>query len=96
VSLAVRQRTREIGIRIAIGAQPAGVARTFLASGMRGAAAALALGMPVRLAALSLSISQGVVILSDVDLWPGRLLRGRRAPARGVGRDVAAGAPRGE
>ena len=69
VSLAVRQRTREIGIRIAIGAEPARVARMFLASGMRVAAIALALGLPVSLAALYAFVSRGLVALPGVDLW---------------------------
>lgn len=59
VALSVRQRTREIGIRIAVGAEPMRVARMFLASGMRSAVIALAIGLPVTLAALQVLISQG-------------------------------------
>jgi len=59
VALAVRQRTREIGIRIALGAEPMRVARMFLASGMRSAAIGLVIGLPVTIAALQLLIAQG-------------------------------------
>jgi putative ABC transport system permease protein len=59
VALAVRQRTREIGIRIAVGAEPMRVARMFLASGVRSAAIALAIGLPVTLAGLQVLVAQG-------------------------------------
>ena len=62
VSLAVRQRTREIGIRIAVGAHPMRVARMFLASGVRVSLVALALGLPLSIAALKIGLSQGIVI----------------------------------
>ena len=61
VSLAVQQRTGEIGIRIAVGAHPARVARAFLASGVRVGAIGLAIGLPVTVAALAFGISSGVV-----------------------------------
>jgi predicted permease len=67
VALAVRQRTREIGIRIAVGAQPIGVARMFLASGLRVSAVALAIGLPLSVVALKLGLSQGLVIAPDVN-----------------------------
>jgi putative ABC transport system permease protein len=57
VSLAVRQRTREVGIRIAVGARPMQVARMFLASGVIVSAIALALGLPLSVAALKLGLS---------------------------------------
>src|SRR5690606_5433667 len=57
--LAVRQRTREIGIRIAVGAEPMRVARMFLASGMKSALIALAIGLPVTLAIMQVMISTG-------------------------------------
>jgi predicted permease len=66
VSLAVRQRTREIGIRIAVGAHPMRVARMFLASGVRVSLVALALGLPLSIAALKIGLSQGLVIAPEV------------------------------
>jgi predicted permease len=67
VSLAVRQRTREIGIRIAVGAHPMRVARMFLASGVRVSLVALALGLPLSIAALKIGLSQGLVIAPEVN-----------------------------
>lgn len=67
VSLAVRQRTREIGIRIAVGARPMEVARTFLASGVRASLVALALGLPLSVAALKVGMAQGLVIAPEVN-----------------------------
>jgi predicted permease len=69
VSLAVQQRTREIGIRIAVGAQPMGVARMFLASGVRVSAVALLIGLPVSLAALKVAMSQGLILGPSVSVW---------------------------
>ena len=57
VSLAVRQRTREIGIRIAVGAKPVQVARMFLASGVYVSLIALLLGLPLSIGALTLGLS---------------------------------------
>ncbi|MBZ5536274.1 MAG: ABC transporter permease [Acidobacteriia bacterium] len=45
ISYAVSQRTREIGIRIAIGAQPGAVLNLFLRSGLRMAFAGVSLGL---------------------------------------------------
>jgi hypothetical protein len=67
VSLAVRQRTREIGIRIAIGAHPMRVARMFLASGVRTSVVAIALGLPLSLVALKVGMAQGLVIAPEVN-----------------------------
>jgi ABC-type antimicrobial peptide transport system permease subunit len=67
VSLAVRQRTREIGIRIAVGAHPMQVARMFLESGVRVSLVALALGLPLSIAALKIGLSQGLVIAPQVN-----------------------------
>ena len=61
VSLAVRQRTREIGIRIALGAHPMRVARMFLVSGLRASVVALALGLPLSVIALKVAASQGAI-----------------------------------
>jgi putative ABC transport system permease protein len=67
VSLAVRQRTREIGIRIAVGARPMQVARMFLASGVRVSLGALGLGLPLSIVALKIGLNQGLVIAPDVN-----------------------------
>jgi predicted lysophospholipase L1 biosynthesis ABC-type transport system permease subunit len=69
VSLAVRQRTREIGIRVAVGAAPSRVARMFLASGMRLGAIALLLGLPVCVIALHLLLSNQTLIAPSLDPW---------------------------
>ena len=69
VSLAVRQSTREIGIRIAVGATPRTVMRSYLYSGVRSSLVALALGLPLSIAALKVGLSQGVVIAPDVNPW---------------------------
>jgi ABC-type antimicrobial peptide transport system permease subunit len=67
IALAVRQRTREIGIRIAVGAQPIGVARMFLVSGVRAGLVALALGLPISVAALKIGMSQGLIIAPQIN-----------------------------
>jgi predicted permease len=67
VSLAVRQRTREIGIRIAVGAHPQAVARMFLASGVRVSLVALALGLPLSVVALKVGLAQGFVIAPEIN-----------------------------
>ena len=61
VSLAVQQRTREIGIRIAVGGRPRAVARMFLASGVKVGAVGLAFGLPLSMAALKFAKQQGVI-----------------------------------
>ena len=61
VALAVQQRTREIGIRIAMGANPAAVTSMFLRSGVRLAVIALLIGLPVTVAGLRFGQAQGVV-----------------------------------
>ena len=67
VSLAVQQRTREIGIRIALGAHPTRVARMFLASGVRLGVFALALGLPLSVAGLRVAMSRGIFIAPTVN-----------------------------
>jgi predicted permease len=64
VALSVRQRTREIGIRIAVGAEPTRVARMFLSSGLKSAMVGLAIGLPITLAILQVMISQGEMRMS--------------------------------
>ena len=58
VALTVVQRTRDLGIRVALGGSPRGVAAAFFASGMRLTAAALALGLPVSMLALRVALSR--------------------------------------
>ena len=69
VSLAVQQRTREIGIRIAVGAQPSRVARMFLASGVRVGVVALVVGLPLSIVGLKIALSRGVVIAPGVNVY---------------------------
>ncbi len=54
VSLSVVQRTREIGIRMALGARPANVIRLFFKSGLQTCILGLIVGMPLGLGALRL------------------------------------------
>jgi predicted permease len=67
VSLAVQQRTREIGIRIAVGAHPTRVARAFLASGVRLSVLALILGLPLSVAGLQIAMKQGLFIAPEAN-----------------------------
>ena len=69
VSLAVQQRTREIGIRIAIGARPGMVARMFLASGVRVSAIAVLVGLPLSVAVMKIGFSQGIMVGPNVNLY---------------------------
>ena len=57
VSLAVRQRTREIGIRLAIGGTPARIARMFFTSGVKLGVLGLVLGLPASVAGFQLSLA---------------------------------------
>jgi predicted permease len=69
IALAVRQRTREIGIRIALGAKPLRVARMFLASGVRLGGLALAIGLPLSMVMLKLMLSQAELLAPKVNSW---------------------------
>jgi putative ABC transport system permease protein len=69
VSLAVRQRTREVGIRIAVGATPSRVARMFLASGVRLGVVALLLGLPVCIIGLHFALSSRALIAPQLNPW---------------------------
>jgi len=57
VALAVRQRHREIGIRVALGARPLQVITMFFASGLRLSVLGIVLGLPLSVAALHLLMS---------------------------------------
>ncbi len=63
IALAVRQRTREIGVRIAVGAPPMRVARLFLADGLRSSLVAMAIGLPLSVAALRVAIATGRIVV---------------------------------
>jgi len=67
ISLAVRQRMREIGIRIAVGALPSRVVRMFLASGVRTGLIGLAIGLPISVAALKIGMAQGIFIAPNLN-----------------------------
>jgi hypothetical protein len=69
IALAVRQRTREIGIRIALGAEPLRVARMFLASGVRLGVIALVIGLLPSIAALRFLLSRFAGLAPRVDAW---------------------------
>ena len=69
VSLAVQQRTREIGIRIAVGAHPARVARMFVTSGVRVSLIALVLGLPLSIVGFDLLQVEGLVMGSEVNIY---------------------------
>jgi putative ABC transport system permease protein len=57
VALAVRQRHREIGIRVALGARPRQVIMTFFTSGLRLSVLGIALGLPLSITALFVLVS---------------------------------------
>lgn len=66
----VRRRTREIGLRLALGATPAGIVDRVVREGMRpvliGVIVGIALGLLIRMA--SRPLFQGIV--PELDLWP--------------------------
>ena len=65
IALAVRQRHREIGIRVALGARPQQVIGTFFASGLRLSALGIVLGLPLSVAAVYLLMSNIAVRYLD-------------------------------
>jgi predicted permease len=69
IALAVRQRTREIGIRIALGAKPVRVARMFLGSGVRLGVVGLAIGLPLTMLLLRLLLSNAELLAPKVNQW---------------------------
>ena len=58
VALAVRQRHREIGVRVALGARPQQVSRMFFLSGVRLSVLGVVLGLPLSVVALYAIASQ--------------------------------------
>jgi hypothetical protein len=68
IAYVVSQRTREIGIRMALGAQPAGVSRMFVRQGLllAGVGAALGLGAAAGLTRLMSSLLFGVTALDPL------------------------------
>lgn len=54
IAFAVAQRTREIGIRLAMGSTPRGVVQYFLRHGLRVSGVALAIGLPATVAGIRL------------------------------------------
>ena len=104
VSHAVAQRTREIGIRVALGAEPAGVLGLVVRQGMRLTAAGLALGLGAALALTGLmaSLVHGVAPRDPATFAAAALLIGGAAllasyvPARRATRIDAATALRAE
>jgi predicted permease len=69
VSLAVQQRTREIGVRIAVGAAPTQVTSMFLASGVRVSIVAMLVGLPLSIAVFRIGMSQGIILAPAVNVW---------------------------
>jgi predicted permease len=69
VSLAVQQRTREIGIRIAVGANPGRVTGMFLRSGVKVCGFALLIGLPLSMVALRMGEAEGLVIGPGINVW---------------------------
>lgn len=67
VSLAVGQRKREIGIRIALGGKPSRVAAMFFTSGVRLSAIALLIGLP--LSVLGLKLVSSMLIAPKLNLF---------------------------
>src|SRR5690606_14773304 len=67
-SYVVAQRTREIGIRMALGADPRAVVRMMLADGLLLTAAGVALGVPLAIGA-SMALASVFAGLGGVDPW---------------------------
>jgi predicted permease len=66
IALAVRQRHREIGIRVALGARPQQVIGMFFASGLRLSVLGIALGLPLSVVAVHLLMSNIAARYLDV------------------------------
>jgi predicted permease len=65
VALSVRQRNREIGIRVALGARPRQVIAMFFASGLRLSLLGIVLGLPLSVVAMQLIVSRVAVRYLD-------------------------------
>ena len=65
IALAVRQRYREIGIRVALGARPQQVITMFFASGLRLSVLGIGMGLPLSIAAVHLLMSNIAVRYLD-------------------------------
>jgi hypothetical protein len=68
VALAVRQRQREIGIRVALGAHPRQVVTMFFTSGLRLSVLGIVLGLPLSVGALYALVTSVAGELSD-NVW---------------------------
>jgi ABC-type antimicrobial peptide transport system permease subunit len=66
VALALGQRRRELGIRIALGARPSQVVRMLFASGLRLSVAGLVLGLPLSIIAMRLAAAE--MVLPDINI----------------------------
>jgi predicted permease len=66
IALAVRQRHREIGIRVALGARPQQVITMFFATGLRLSVLGITLGLPLSVVAVQLLMSNIAVRYLDV------------------------------
>ena len=92
VSHSVTERTREIGVRMALGADGRKVVRMFVSQGLLTAGAGVAIGLP---AAVVLARSLESLLFGVPPSGSGYARGGRRRPARhGVDRVLPAGAPR--
>jgi len=65
----VQQRTREIGIRIAVGANPNRVTQMFLQSGVKVCAIALLVGLPLSMVAFRMAEREGLDIGPGINVW---------------------------
>jgi predicted permease len=94
IAFSVAQRTREIGIRLAMGATPHGVVRHFLRHGVRVSAIALAIGVPATVAGIRIvqanvigfTIESFVTVMLVVPALIGVAVIASWLPARRAGR----------
>jgi putative ABC transport system permease protein len=86
ISHSVHQRTLEIGIRIALGADRRNILRMTLSDAMRIGGLGLAIGIPAAFALLQLmsSVLYGVVRLDALTFTGGRRRSGRVGDCRGI------------
>lgn len=94
IALAVAQRTREIGVRLAVGASPAGVVRMFLGNGLKVSVVGLAIGLPLTVAGIRLvqasvvgfTLEKVVAVLVVIPVLTGVAVLASWLPARRAGR----------